>query len=155
FRRLTPALGSAANQFLSFASTAAIAGAIIAGVSFTTRQIRDFDNALASFRTIVGGSDAEFNRYRDAAIQVGTATRKSAVDVIKDFESVAALNAEFAKSPEEISKMTKAVIILSKGSGDALDLSAQNLVGIMNQYKFGAEEADRVVNVLARSEEHT
>lgn len=149
FRRLTPALGSAAQQFLSFASTAAIAGAIIAGVNFTTRQIVEYEDALASFRTIVGGTNEEFAKYEQAAMQVGLATRKSVVDVIKSFETIAGLNAEFAKTPEAISAVAKANITLSKASRMSLDESAANMVGIMNQFGMAAEESDRVINVLA------
>jgi TP901 family phage tail tape measure protein len=149
FRRLTPALGSAANQFLSFASTAAIAGAIIAGVNFTTRQIVEYEDALASFRTIVGGTNEEFAKYEEAARKVGIANRKSAVDVVKSFETIAGLNAEFAKTPEAISAVAAANITLSKASRMSLDESAANMVGIMNQFNLGAEESNRVINVLA------
>ncbi len=45
--------------------------------------------------------------------------------------------------------VSSAAITLSKASGDELGTSAENLVGIMNQFNLKATEADRVINVLA------
>lgn len=149
FRKLTPVLGGAAKQFLSFASAAAITGAIISGISFTTRQITEYEDALASFRTIVGGTNEEFAKFEKASLDVGIANRKSAIDVARSFETIAGLNAEFAKTPESISAVAAANIVLSKASRMALDESASNLVGIMNQYDLAASESNRVINVLA------
>lgn len=149
FRRFTPVLGEATRQMLSFAGTAAIVAGVFAGVSFTVRQIRDFDDALASFRTIVGGTNKEFDRYRGTALLVGKDTRTVAVDVTRSFETIAGLNAEFAKTPASISKVATSNIVLSRASRMALDDSAASLVGIMNQYSLAAKESDRVINVLA------
>lgn len=149
FRKLTPALSETTKQFLSFASAAAIAGAVISGINFTARQIIEYEDALASFRTIVGGTNEEFAKYEQAAIRVGKANKVSAVEVTKSFETIAGLNAEFAKTPASIEAVANANIILSKASRMSLDESAANMVGIMNQFGLAAEESNRVINVLA------
>lgn len=149
FRKLTPALSETTKQFLSFASAAAIAGAVLGGINFTANQIIEYEDALASFRTIVGGTNEEFAKYEQAALKVGKANKVSAVDVTKSFETIAGLNAEFAKTPEAISAVANANIVLSKASRMSLDESAANMVGIMNQFGLAADESNRVINVLA------
>jgi TP901 family phage tail tape measure protein len=149
FRKLTPALSETTKQFFSFASAAAIAGAVLGGINFTARQIIEYEDALASFRTIVGGTNEEFAKYEQAALRVGKANKVSAVEVTKSFETIAGLNAEFAKTPASIEAVANANIILSKASRMSLDESAANMVGIMNQFGLAAEESNRVINVLA------
>lgn len=150
FRKLTPALSSAAKEFLAFASTAAIAAGIISTIHFSFQSLKDYEDALASFRTIVSDlSDKEFAKYQDQINMVARDTKKSSIDVAASFEKIAGLNADFAKTSEGIGAVSKAAIVLSKASRDDLGTSAENLVGIMNQFGMGALEADRAINVLA------
>jgi len=148
-RRLTPALSDASKQFLSFASTAAITAGIFATANFSVTAIKDYENALASFRTIVGGTNEEFKKYSDESILVAKATKSSSVDVVKAFESIAGINADLAKTPKILGEITASAIIMAKGSGDELQKSAENLVGIMNQFNLAGHESGRVIDVLA------
>jgi TP901 family phage tail tape measure protein len=149
FRKMTPALSEAGKQFMSFASTAAIAGGIIGGITFSAQSVIEYEKALASFRTIVGGTDAEFSKYQNKINEVARDTKKSSVETAAAFEKIAGLNAEFAETADGIGSVSKAVITLSKASGDELGPSAESLVGIMNQFSFKANQADRAINVLA------
>lgn len=149
FRKLTPVISETSKQFLSFASTAAIAGAIVAGVVFSVDSIKQYETAVASFRTIVGGSDKEFSKFQDKINEVAKDTKKSSVDTALAFEKIASLNAKFADTADHIGAVSKAAITLSKASGDELGPSAESLVGIMNQFGFAASQADRTINVLA------
>jgi TP901 family phage tail tape measure protein len=150
FSKLTPVLSETSKQLLSFAQTAAIAGAIVGGITFSVGAIKDYENAVASFRTIVSDlSYKDFAKFQDKINEVARDSKKSSIDVAQAFEKIAGLNASFAKSPEAIGAVTKAVITLSKASGDDLGASAQSLIGIMNQYGFAADQADRTINVLA------
>lgn len=150
FRKLTPSLSGAAKEFLSFASAAAIATGIVAGATFSVKSLQDYETALASFRTIVSdATDQEFAAYQNQINQVAKATKKSSIDVAASFEKIAGLNAEFAKTAEGLGSVSSAAITLAKASGADLGQSAENLVGIMNQFSLGAKEADRAINVLA------
>lgn len=150
FRKLTPVLGSAAKQFLSFASTAAIAGAIVSGVHFSIQSLKDYETAVASFRTIVSdATDTEFEAYKKQIASVATTTKRSTIEVAQSFEMIAGLNERFAETAEGLGAVSKAAIVLSRASGDELGVAAQNLVGIMNQFSMQATEADRAINVLA------
>lgn len=149
FNKLTPSIGGAAKQLLSFATTAAITAGIVSTVHFSTKSLMDYESAVQSFRTIVGGSDDTFKKYQDRINQVAKDTKKSSVDVAASFENIAGLNAKFAETAESIGAVSEAAILLSKASRDDLAVSAQNLVGIMNQFSLEANQANRTINVLA------
>lgn len=149
FRRLTPSLGKAAKQMLSFASAAAIGAAIFAGINFTIGAIKDYETALASAQAITGTSNKEFALFRKQIELVATTTKKSAVEVAEGFEIVGSAQPELLKSATALAAVTKASIILSKASRDDLGTSAKNLTGVMNQFGLSAGDADRVINVLA------
>lgn len=149
FRKMTPALGEASKQFLSFASTAAIAGGIVGGVSFSVDAIKDYEDALASLKVITGDVNGSFKGFQEQSILVAKETKSSSIDVVKAFESIAGLNADLAATPKILGEVTKSAILLSKGSGDELQKSAENLVGILNQFNYTGEQSQRVIDTLA------
>ncbi len=150
FRRLTPALSSAAKEFLSFASAAAISAAVVGGVMFSVQSLKDYETAVSSFRTIVSDvSDKDFAKYQDKINEVARTTKKSSVETAMAFEKIAGLNSKFAETAEGIGQVSAAAITLSKASGDELGASAESLVGIMNQFNLAAEQSNRTINVLA------
>lgn len=148
--RFTPVLSETSKQLLSFAQTAVIAGAIVGGITFSANSLMEYEKSVASFRTIVSDvSDQEFAKFQTGINNVAKETKKSSIEVAQAYEKIAGLNATFAESPEGIERVTKAVITLSKASGDELGPSAESLIGIMNQFNFAADQADRTINVLA------
>jgi TP901 family phage tail tape measure protein len=150
FRKFSPALSELQSQFLSFASTAAIVGGIVSGVHFSTRSIMDYEDALASFRTIVSDlNDNEFSAFKTEISSVAKAANSSTIEVAKSFENIAGLNEKFAKTSEGLGKVSSAAITMAKASRDSLDSSAASLVGIMNQFSLMEDQADRTINVLA------
>lgn len=150
FRKMTPVISGAAKEFLSFASAAAISTAIVGGVAFSVSSIKDYEKALASFRTIVSdATDNEFRKYKQEIGSIATETKASTVEVAGAFQNIAGLNAKFAETAEGLGAVSKAAITLSKASGDNLQDSAANLVGIMNQFNLAADQSDRAINVLA------
>jgi TP901 family phage tail tape measure protein len=150
FNKLTPAISGAMREFMSFASVAAVSGAILAGVAFSTKSIMDYEDAVASFRTIVSdATDNEFQAFKAQIADVAKVTNRSTIEVANSFQNIAGLNAEFAKTAEGLGAVSQAAITLAKASGDELGASADSLVGIMNQFGMSALEADRAINVLA------
>lgn len=129
---------------------ALMGAAIVAPLALAVNEAAKFETSLAAFRTIVSDlDDAQFSKFTEAIKSVGGETKKSFTDVAASFEKIAGLNAKFADTAEGISAVSKASIILSRASGADLGQSAENLVGIMNQFSLGAMEANRAINVLA------
>lgn len=150
FKKFTPGLNEASKQFLSFASAAAVAAGVVATARFSANGIMEYEDALQSFRTIVSNlTDKDFVKFEKAIGNIANESKKSTIEVAQAFEKIAGLNSTFAESTEQISEVTKAVITLSRASRDDLGTSAQNLVGILNQFSLGAEQSDRAINALA------
>ncbi len=149
FRKMTPVLGSAAKQFLSFASTAAIAGSIIAGISFSASALIDYEKGLHSLQAITGVTGDAFIPFKAKISEVAAATKKSSIEVSRAFEIIGSADSSLLESADKIGAVTQAAITLSKASGDTLESSAQSLVGVMSQFSLAATEADRTINVLA------
>ena len=149
FNRLIPSIGQAGKQFLSFASAAAISAAIIGGIAFSFNAIKDYETALASAQAITGTSNKEFALFRKEIEAVARVSKKSTIDIAKGFEIVGSAKPELLKSAAALGTVTKAVITLSKASGDDLETSALSLTGVMNQFSLGADQANRTMNALA------
>lgn len=150
FKNLTPGLSDASKQFLQMASSAAVVAGVIATSRFSATSIMEYETAVQSFRTIVSElNDIDFAKFKDAITDVAKESGKSTTDVATAFEKIAGLNAKFAETPAAIAAVTSAAITLSKASRDELGVSAENLVGILNQFSLGATEANRTINVLA------
>lgn len=151
FRRLSGGLISeTGKQFLQFASTAAVAAGIVSGVMFSVNSLKEYETAIQSFRTIVSdATDEEFAAYREQISAVAKDTKKSSIEVAQSFEKIAGLNADFAKTADGLGQVSAAAITLAKASGMASGDAAENLVGIMNQFGFAANEANKTINVLA------
>ena len=149
FRRLTPALGNAAKQFLSFASAAAIGTGIVATIGFSTRALMDYETAIQSAMAITGKTGDAFIPFEEQIKRIAKETKKSSVDIAKAFEVVGSEKPELLENAEALGAVTESVITLSKASRDELDVSAKNLTGTLNQFSLGADQAERVMNVLA------
>lgn len=145
-------VGGIKSSVSSLASTAKLAGGVLAGMFAydAGKSIMDYEDALASFRTIVSDlGDKDFAKFKDEIKSVADITKASSVDVAKSFETIAGLNADFAKTADGLGIVSKAAITLSKASRMDLQPATEAMVGIMNQFGLGADQADRAINVLA------
>lgn len=149
FRRLTPALSSAAKEFFSFASAAAISAAVVGGVMFSVQSLKDYETALASTQAVTGVSDEVFKGFKAEINDVAAVTKKSSVEIAKAFELVGSAKPELLASAEGLGAVTKASVVLSKASRDDLETSVSNLTGVMNQFNRGAEQAEDTINILS------
>ena len=150
FRRIAPGLNDAGKEMLSFVGTAAVVGATFAGINYSVDSLKKYEDAVASFRTIVSdATDTEFAAYEAKIGDVANATRRSTIEVAQSFERIAGLNAEFAKTADGLGEVSKASITLAKASRMELEPATDSLIGIMNQFSLKADQADRTINVLA------
>jgi TP901 family phage tail tape measure protein len=150
--QISGVVNKAKSSLGGLASSAKLAGAALAGAFAynVANDIMDYETAVASFRTIVSDlNDVEFDKFKNQIRDVAQITSSSSVDVAKSFESIAGLNADFAKTAEGLGAVSKAAITLSRASRMELQPATEAMVGIMNQFGLGADQADRTINVLA------
>lgn len=150
FRRIAPGINDASKEMLSFVGTAAIVGGALAGINYSVDSIKQYEDAVASFRTIVSdATDKEFAAYESKIGDVSNTTKRSTIEVAQSFERIAGLNSKFAETADGLGEVSKASITLAKASRMELGSATDSLVGIMNQFSLAANEADRTINVLA------
>jgi TP901 family phage tail tape measure protein len=150
FNNMLPSLSDKTKEVIDYAKGVASVATAMQLIRFTGKSIMDYEDAIASFRTIVSDlSNVEFSKFTDEVSNVANKTRRSTIDVAKSFEVIAGLNADFAKTAEGLGGVSEAVITLAKAGRMELGKSAENLIGIMNQFNFTVEESNRTINVLA------
>lgn len=146
FRKLTSPLQKL-NQMLGGFGLA-LGGTLIIGNVITS--LKDYESAIASAMAITGKmTKEEFKPYQEQIELTAKITKKSTTDIAKAFEIIGSAKPELLANAEALGLTTKAAITLSKASGDDLQSSAMSLTGVMNQFSLGAENAERVMNVLA------
>lgn len=149
FRKLTPSIGEAGKQLLSFASAASIAGGIFAGASFGYQSITDYEVALHSLEAVTGESSAKFKGQIE---DIAKRTKKSAIDVTASFETIGSAMSQYLDNPKALGQITEAGITLAKASRQELQPTLENLTSVMNQFKLGAQEANKTINILTAGE---
>lgn len=149
FRKLTPSIGEAGKQILSFVSSAALISGIFAGVSFGAKSVMDYEVALHSLEAVTGESSAKFKGQIES---IAKATKKSAIEVTSSFETIGSAMSQYLDNPKALGQITEAGITLSKASRQELEPTLVNLTSVMNQFKLGAEEANKTINILTAGE---
>ena len=147
------ALDGLKGKFSGLIGVASQFGLALGGVAvikgFVT-TMQENENAIAGFRTIVSDlSNKEFSNFTDKINEVALKSKKSTIEIAQSFETIAGLNADFADTAEGMGQVSEAVITLAKASKGELQPTAENLVGIMNQFDLAASESNRTINVLA------
>lgn len=109
----------------------------------------EFEKSMASLSAITGATGKTLDGFKASVIDVANDTKKSAIEVTKAFELVGSAKPELLANADALGEVTKQAIILSQATGDELEQSALSLTGTLNQFNLGADEASRVINVLA------
>ena len=149
--RFNDNVGNYPNTFKGAISALGQLGVVFSGIALggsIVSVIKENEDAVAGFRTIVSDlNDTEFSKYQNEINNVASNTKRSTIDIAKSFETIAGLNAEFASTSEGNGAVSEAVSTLSKASRGELQPTAENLVGIMNQFDLSADQANRTINV--------
>lgn len=149
FRKLTPSLSAASKQMLTMIGTAAMISFLTIAVGGAAAAIKEYDDNLASLQAITGATNQEMVTFKSTVESVAKSTKRSFGEVAKGFEIVGSAKPELLANADALGKVTEAAIILSKASGDDLEMSALSLTGVMNQFNLAADQSTRTMNVLA------
>lgn len=149
FRKLTPTLNETTKQMLSFASSAAVAGAIIGGGAFSVKAVMDYETELANLKAITGASGKDFDLFKSKIKDVATATKSSAIEVTKAFTAIANNQPELLKDANALAAVTQSSIILAQASKMELGPAGEALTQILNQFGKSAMDAKATVDILA------
>lgn len=148
FNRLTPALGHATKQLLSYGS----AGAVLAGIGYSGKAIMDYETAIQSLQAVTGVSDEQLKGFKAEITDTATKTKKSATDIAGSFEVIGSMMSEYLTDPKGLKQISEAGITLAKASRQELVPTLESLTSIMNQFDLKANKAGDTVNRLTAGE---
>jgi TP901 family phage tail tape measure protein len=145
-------LGSSLTSVLNPMTAVASAGVAIVGTFFKMIDVnRKFQQSLAELQSITGVTTEDLKFYNDQAKEIAKdkTLSSSLTETVNAFKLVGSAKPDLLQNKEALAEVTRQAILLSKASGDTLESSVNSLTGTLNQFNFGAEEAGRVIDVLA------
>ncbi|MGF7219040.1 hypothetical protein GGR92_005220 [Spirosoma lacussanchae] len=143
--------GGAAGLQLS-GGQLAIAGAVAAGGAAAvkaTKEWAEYGAKLSEVSAITGLTGKDLAFLDQQAQQIEIDTGMAGTVILDAFKSIGSIKPELLESKELLAQTTKEVITLSQASGLALPEAAKALLGSLNQFNEGADQAARFSNVLA------
>jgi TP901 family phage tail tape measure protein len=129
------------------ASIAGVAAfvAIGAAVKQAIAVFAEFDDSMAQVHAVMSGSEQDFADLENAALAMGSSTHITAKEAA---DALYILSKSGRDAAESIQLLHQAELLAGASGGD-LNTATKLLVQIMNQFKIGADEAGRIVEVLA------
>jgi TP901 family phage tail tape measure protein len=107
------------------------------------------EDAFASLSAITGLTGEKFDVFKGAIMNTATELKVSGTVVAEAAEKIASAQPALLQDAEALASVTKEAITLNKAIKGDLTETSMALVGVMNQFSLGAEDASRVINVLA------
>ncbi|MED4969745.1 phage tail tape measure protein [Parageobacillus toebii] len=125
------------------AATAAIGGAL----GFAVKKSMDFEAQIDRVGAVAGATPAEIKKLEKAALDLGASTSKSATEVAKGMEIMAAMG----YNTNQILAAMPGIIAAAEASGEDMALVADTVSSALNSFGLAASEASRVADVLAQA----
>jgi hypothetical protein len=135
---------------------AAIGSALVSAFKSAAESAKKFQTASAELQSITGVTAQELTVLQDSATRLAGSVDKdgvritaSATEILGAFKKVGSAKPELLKSASGMEEVTKQAIILSEASGLDLDTAIKAVTSTLNQFDKGAEQAGKVVDILA------
>jgi TP901 family phage tail tape measure protein len=155
-----PVLGRIADGFNKYLGVGMSFIAGIAGVSLTIKGaiqgFNDYEERVANLSSLTGLVGEDLKWLSQQARELGTATLDGGVlvtngsqAIVDAFTKVGSARPELLKDKEALAEVTKNAMILSAASKEELQPSIEALTMVMNQYNTSADQARRIINVIA------
>lgn len=135
-----------------------LAGAI-AGVLSVTALVNEFRKAISvtmefnatisNLSALTGAVGKDLEVFRQAAIDIGGATSLSATQAAEAMKLIGSASPDLLKSADSLKEVTQQAVTLAEAAGSTMPEAADAITGALNQFQLGADQAARVINVLA------
>lgn len=107
------------------------------------------EDAFASLSAITGLTGEKFDVFKGAIMETANELNVSGTVVAEAAEKIASAQPALLEDADALAAVTKEAITLNKAIKGDLTETSMALVGVMNQFSLGADEASRVINILA------
>lgn len=147
FERTERAAGGAAQGFDEAGNRMGIAGAVIAGgLALAAKTAIDFEKQISAIGAVSGASEADLERLRKKALQLGADTSFSASEAALAMEELA----KAGLSVEEIMNgAADATVALAAAGGVELPMAAELAADAMNAFNLAAKDLAGVADLIA------
>lgn len=118
-------------------------------------EFANYEKGLSRLSAITGVTGAKLEEFKSkvealTTIRIGdTEIVNKAEQIAEAFTLVGSAQPELLESADALALVTEKALILSKASGDTLDVSVKALTTTLGQFKLQASEAERIMNELA------
>jgi TP901 family phage tail tape measure protein len=119
--------------------------AIGAGLAGAVKSAADFDTAIRKAGAIAGASASELTDMKNAALDLGATTSKSAKEVANAMTELAAKGFDANQTIAAMPGIIKA----AEASGEDLALVSDTITSALNAFRMEASEANKVADVMA------
>lgn len=114
-----------------------------------TKAAANFEDGLAELSAITGATGKDLEFYSEQAREIGRTTTVSADQAVEAFKLIGSAKPELLENKEALAAITREAVTLAEASGLDLPTAASSLTDALNQFSLPADEASRVINVLA------
>lgn len=129
------------------ASMGAAATAIGGALGLAVKKSMDFEAQIDRVGAVAGATPAEIKKLKQAALDLGASTSKSATEVAQGMEIMGAMG----YNTNQILAAMPGIIAAAEASGEDMALVADTVSAALNSFGLKASEASRVADVLAQA----
>jgi TP901 family phage tail tape measure protein len=144
-QQLGGGLNKLATSIAGVLSVAAVVNEFKKAIAVTM----EFNATISNLSALTGAVGKDLEVFRQAAIDIGGSTSLSASQAAEAMKLIGSASPELLKSADALKAVTQQAVTLAEAAGSTLPEAAAALTGALNQFQLGADQAGRVINVLA------
>lgn len=134
----------------------ASAAGVVLGFKQIIKSFNDYEERVDNLSALTGLAGDNLEWLSDKAKELSQSTldggirvTQSAQEIVDAFTKTGSARPELLKNKEALVAVTQEAIILSNAAKTELQPAIEALTMVMNQYNVGADQARRIINVLA------
>lgn len=144
-QQLGGGLNKLATSIAGVLSVAAVVNEFKKAIAVTM----EFNATISNLSALTGAVGKDLAVFRQAAIDIGGSTSLSATQAAEAMKLIGSASPELLKSADALKAVTQQAVTLAEAAGTSLPDAAAAVTGALNQFQLGADQAGRVINVLA------
>lgn len=144
-QQLGGGLNKLATSIAGVLSIAAVVNEFKKAIAVTS----EFNATISNLSALTGAVGKDLEVFRQAAIDIGGSTSLSATQAAEAMKLIGSASPDLLKSADSLKSVTQQAVTLAEAAGSTLPQAAAALTGALNQFQLGADQAGRVINVLA------
>lgn len=109
----------------------------------------EFNATISNLSALTGAVGQDLAVFRQAAIDIGGSTSLSASQAAEAMKLIGSASPDLLKSADSLKMVTQQAVTLAEAAGSTMPQAAMALTGALNMFQLGADQAARVINVLA------